>query len=213
MSRSLKYEVPGIDRRISPLDLGDKSWSEIFAGDVPHPNSLVLEIGFGRGEFLLELAAKNPTTAYVGVEVSFKRVLKMARKVGRAGLRNIRLIEARGEVMLREFFRSQEVSEIWINFSDPWPKDRHAHRRVVQPELVRDAADRLRPRGVLHIATDDVTYAEQIDSVLSGESKLQNDNLPEPWLADVPGRIPTGYELDWREKGRPLHFFSYSRRP
>jgi tRNA G46 methylase TrmB len=76
---------------------------------------------------------------------------------------------------------------------------------------VGNAARCLSEGGTLHIATDDVPYADQIADVLAAESRLRNVHAPDPWLADVPGRIPTGYELDWRAAGRPLHFFAHQR--
>ncbi|MCS5638573.1 MAG: tRNA (guanosine(46)-N7)-methyltransferase TrmB, partial [Myxococcota bacterium] len=172
------------------------------------PVRRVVEIGFGRGEFLLEMAAKRPGTAFLGVEISFKRVLKMARKVARAGLLNVRLMEAKGEVILSDLISVDCLDEIWVNFSDPWPKDRHAGRRLIQPEFVENAARCLVVGGTLQIATDDIPYAHQISDVLASQPRLENAFAPEPWLRDVPGRIQTGYEIDWRAAGRSLHFFA-----
>jgi tRNA (guanine-N7-)-methyltransferase len=81
----------------------------------------------------------------------------------------------------------------------------------VQTPLVAIVADRLVRGGLLHVATDDVPYAEHIDAVLAAEAQLENVFAPERWLADVPGRMPTAYELEWRAEGRPLHFFAYRR--
>jgi tRNA (guanine-N7-)-methyltransferase len=209
MSRTLKYEIPGIDWRRGPSDLDPSDAGAIFRPDHEESDAFAIEIGFGRGEFLLELAALNPRTNYLGVEISFKRVLKMARKVARAELSNVRLVEARAEVIIANLIPKSSTSEIWLNFSDPWPKDRHAPRRVVQPAFVRAAAQCLEPGGVLQIATDDAPYADQISAVLEGEAGLINLNAPDRWVPSVSGRPRTGYEIDWRAKGRPMHFFSY----
>ncbi len=221
MSRSLKYEIPGVDPRLSVADVAEKGWDAVFAStrattgdpDRPPRRRRILEIGFGRGEFLLAMAARAPETDFIGVEISFKRTLKMARKVARARLENVRLLEARAEVALRQLFRPGELSEIWINFSDPWPKTRHAHRRVIQPGLVADASRALEAGGTLYVATDDVRYAHQIDCVLSAEKTLFNQYAPWPYLPEVPGRIATGYEQQWRAADRPLHFFAYATTP
>ena len=219
MSRSLKYEIPGVDPRLSVADVAEKGWDAVFAAPRPGGTGAtpgrrrVLEIGFGRGEFLLAMAARSPETEFIGIEISFKRTLKMARKVARAGLGNIRLLEARAEVAIRQLFRPGELSEIWINFSDPWPKARHAHRRVIQPGLVADASRALEKGGTLYVATDDVRYAHQIDCVLSAEKTLFNQYAPWPFLPEVPGRITTGYEEQWRAVGRPMHFFAYATTP
>jgi len=211
MARSLNYEIPGTDRRLDTLELADVGFDALFSADLDNPEERILEIGFGRGEFLLEMAAKRPRSAFLGIEISFKRVLKMARKVGRAGLGNVRLIEARGEVVLSDLIPPNSLDEIWVNFSDPWPKDRHARRRVIQSEFVKNAAKSLVAGGVLHVATDDVPYAHQIAEVLGAEILFENAFSPHAWLPEVPGRVQTGYEMDWRAAGRPLHFFASRR--
>lgn len=211
MGRSLKYEIPGEDWRCGLDEVAARGWEEIFAPDLAAPLRLVVEIGFGRGEFLLDLAAKNPDSAFVGVEVSFKRTLKMARKLARSGLRNVRLIEGRGQVVVKELLTPRSVHEMWINFSDPWPKERHADRRLLQSDFVNDVARALAPGSRLRVATDDVPYAEWIDRVLTEESPLENCFSPDPWRSEAPERIPTGYQEDWMRRGRSLHFFEYRR--
>lgn len=212
MGRSLKYEIPGVDPRVPLEDWLEKGWTGVFgtAAEAGAPRR-VLEVGFGRGEFLLELAATSPEVQFVGVEVSWKRTLKMARKVARAALGNVRLVAARAEDAIRALPEPGSLDAIWINFSDPWPKTRHAHRRVIQSGFVADAARALSPGGHLYVATDDVPYAHQIDEVLSAEAALRNVDSPWPFLAAVPGRMQTGYEEQWRAEGRPMHFFAYQR--
>jgi tRNA (guanine-N7-)-methyltransferase len=211
MGRGLKYEIPGHDWRVGVDALADLGVRGHFAGEFAAAVPVVVEIGFGRGEFLLELAAKEPATAFLGVEVSFKRVLKMARKVAASELRNVRLVEARGEVVAK-LLEPGSMRELWVNFSDPWPKDRHANRRLIAPTFVHDASIALEPGGMLHVATDDRPYALRIDEVLARESLLENVFSPDGWRGSVEGRLQTGYEADWVAAGRALHFFEYQRR-
>ena len=212
MGRSLKYEIPGVDPRVAFEEWAEKGWSGVFGARAdPAPPSRVLEIGFGRGEFLLDLATGAPDVEFLGIEVSFKRTLKMARKVARAALTNVRLVEARAEDAIRMLPEPESLDAIWVNFSDPWPKARHAHRRVIQPAFVADAARARAPGGHLYVATDDVPYAHQMDDVLSAEPALRNAYAPWPFVAEVNGRRRTGYESQWREEGRPMHFFAYRR--
>lgn len=213
MGRSLKYDIPGTDWRRSPLDFPPDDLTGLFSETLTAPFDVVLEIGFGRGEFLLDLAAKSPATAFLGVEVSFKRVLKMARKLARSGLQNVRIVEGRAESIVRDVIPVASLGEVWINFSDPWPKDRHANRRLIRPPFIALLASRLRDGGLLHVATDHPPYAEQIHAVLSGESGLASTHPGQPWLSEIPGRMHTGYESEWRAEGRALHFFEYRRAP
>ena len=212
MGRALKYDIPGTDWRCGVDAVVRRGWEEAFAPELTPPLRLVFEIGFGRGEFLLDLAAKNPDTAFVGIEVSFKRCLRMARRLARSGLRNVRLVEGRGQVVLEHACAPESLSAVWISFSDPWPKDRHAGRRLFQAPFVASLQRALASGGSLHVATDDLSYAQQIDALLCAGSLLENVFQPDPWRSDVPGRIHTAYEKTWREERRPLYFFEYTRR-
>ena len=211
MSRRLKTDIPGLDRRISPVDLETGMWPAVFLPECPDPFPLVVEIGFGRGEFLCQLARQAPRVAHLGIDISRKRVLKLARRLARSEIGNIRLICGSGERSVRSYLMAESVQTCWINFSDPWPKKRHRRRRLVQPELVAALATRLIPGGSVYVSTDDVPYAEHIDEVLRGQPTLENLYDPEPWRRDGPGPIPTAYELAWRREGRPLHFWAYRR--
>ena len=212
MGRRLKTDIPGIDRRVDPGAVREKGWRALFAGDLAEPLPLVLEVGFGRGEFLLDLAARSPGVAHVGIDYSRKRVLKMARRLARAEVANVRLLHATAEQALAELFEPGSLAGAWINFPDPWPKKRHQRRRLLQPAFVRALAQRLVPGGDLHVATDHADYAEQIDAVLAAEPELENAFAPARFLREVPGRLPTAYEIEWRAEGRPLHFWHYRRR-
>lgn len=211
MSRTLKTDIPGPDRRVTLDDVRAKGWAALFAPDVPEPLRLVVEIGFGRGEYLRALAAAAPEWAHVGVDLSHRRVLKMARRLAKTEERNIRLIEARAEEVVRDALAEANVETFWVNFPDPWPKKRHQRRRLLQPAFVSALARRLVPGGELHAATDHAEYAAQIDRVLAAEPLLENV-LPAPFASEVPGRLRTAYEEIWRAEGRALHFFRYRRR-
>jgi tRNA (guanine-N7-)-methyltransferase len=212
MARRLKFDIPGPDLRVGFEELRERGVAALFAGDVAAPLPLVVEIGFGRGEFLLALAAERRGRAFLGVEYSGKRFLKMARRLARSGLANVRILQARGEDVVRELLPERSVETFWVNFPDPWPKKRHRRRRLVQPPLVHELARRLVPGGTLQVATDDADYADAIDEALAGEPLLQNALAPERFAREVPGRSATAYELEWRAEGRPLHFFTYRRR-
>lgn len=214
MTRRLKLDIPGPDFRVSFDDVAEKGWPALFAGDVPLRAGrlpLVVEIGFGRGEFGIELARSAPDVAFVGVELSAKRVHKQARRLAKDVLRNLRLVHGRGEDALERLFEPGSLEAVWINFPDPWPKKRHHRRRLVQAPIVARIADRLAPGGLLHVATDDVAYAEHIDAVLAAEPRLENAFAPARWLPEVPGRMQTAYEREWRAEGRALHFWTHRK--
>jgi tRNA (guanine-N7-)-methyltransferase len=209
MTRSLKHDIPGPDRRATLESLRAEGVAAAFEGDVEKPLPLVVEIGFGRGEFLQDLAAREPDVAFLGVDYSHKRVWKLARRLAVTELSNVRIVEARGEDVVAEL-APESVRTFWVNFPDPWPKARHHRRRLLQAPFVAELARRLVPEGRLEIATDHEEYAEHIDAVLAAEPLLEN-TLHVAFLRDVPGRRVTAYEAEWRAEGRSLHFWTYRR--
>jgi tRNA (guanine-N7-)-methyltransferase len=212
VSRRLKTDIPGTDYRVAADRFAARNWKREFSKDMKAALPLIVELGFGRGEFLMHLARESPERAHIGVEVSRKRVLKMARRVARADLKNIRLVHTNAAHFAAEGLAPASVERVWINFSDPWPKKRHHPRRLVQAGLVERLSECLIIGGELEVATDDVPYAQHIDSVLGGAPQLTNAFAPDPWRREVLGRFPTAYELEWRAEGRPLHFWRYRRR-
>lgn len=208
MARKLKTDIPGPDWRVELSALEERGRG-VF-GDASSEWPLVVDLGFGRGEFLMALAEKSEGEAFLGVELSHKRVLKMARRLARTELDNVRLCEGRAQDVVERGLATGSVTTFWVNFPDPWPKKRHHPRRLLQPAFVAELARVLVPGGTLQVATDHVEYAEWIDGVLSAESALSNTRT-EPWSSDVEGRPRTGYELEWRAEGRALHFFTYTR--
>jgi tRNA (guanine-N7-)-methyltransferase len=174
---------------------------------------VVLEIGFGRGELLIDLAGADPERRYLGVEVSRKRVIKVARRVARAEVTNARLVHATAELLLERVLPPRSIDECWVNFPDPWPKKRHFKRRLIRPALLARLAEVLRPGARLHVATDHSGYAEWIADALARTPDLESVAGPEPWSAEPPTRRKTGYETEFLAEGRPIFYFEYRRKP
>ena len=211
MGRTLKYDFAGPDFRVAAEDLAGPGLAKLFAPDLAPPLRLSVDLGFGRGELLLELARAEPGAAFLGVEYSFKRVLKLARRLARSELRNVRLVCDSAEAIVGDRLLDASVHAFWINFPDPWPKKRHQRRRLLQPAFVRQLARRLEPGGLLHAATDHEGYADAIAEVLSAEPLLENVHAPAAWSSQAPPRTATAYELEWRAQGRDCRYFAYRR--
>ena len=135
---------------------------------------LGLEIGFGMGDTLAELAREHPAVDYIGIEVhepGLGRLLKLAVD---AGLTNLRLMRADAVVALEQGFSDASLDFILIYFPDPWPKKRHHKRRLVQPAFANLVCSRLRVGGRLQLASDWQDYAEYMLSVLDDCPGLRN---------------------------------------
>jgi len=143
----------------------------------------ILEIGFGMGDSTALIAAQHPDQDYLGVEVHTPGVGALLKRIGEAGLGNIRIIQHDAVEVLRQRLADTSLDGVHIFFPDPWHKKRHHKRRLIQPEFVRLLCTKLKPGGYLHLATDWQDYAEQMLAVLSAEPQLANtaaDYSPRP---------------------------------
>jgi tRNA (guanine-N7-)-methyltransferase len=143
----------------------------------------ILEIGFGMGEGLAEIAAAHPENDYLGVEVHTPGVGALLKQIGERGLTNVRVIQHDAVDVLNRMLAPASLAGIHIFFPDPWHKKRHHKRRLIQPVLVQLLASRIQKGGYIHLATDWQEYAEQMLAVLSAEPLLKNavtDYAPRP---------------------------------
>ncbi len=134
----------------------------------------VLEIGFGMGDSTATIAASQPETDYLGVEVHTPGVGALLKRIGEGSLANLRIIQHDAVEVLDHMIADQSLDGIHVFFPDPWPKKRHHKRRLIQPALVAKLAEKLKSGGYLHLATDWEDYASQMLEVLSGEATLAN---------------------------------------
>ena len=144
------------------------SFTELFGRSAP----VVLEIGFGNGETLVEQAARDPGRDYLGIEVHEPGVGHCLLKADEAGVTNLRIFMHDAVEVLAQQVPPASLDRLNLYFPDPWPKKRHHKRRIVRDEFVALVADRLRDGGSLHIATDWENYAEHIDEVLSRSDRF-----------------------------------------
>lgn len=188
----------------SPLDPG-----ALFGPQRAHL-PLILEIGFGRGTFLLHLAETHPDHNVIGLEVSNRCLDAAERSIARLGLVNARVIHGRAEMILHHLIEPESLTQVHINFPDPWFKTGHSHRRLMQRDTLDAIISRLRPGGLLYLATDIRDYAEMSAELLEASPALTNQ-LPNRWAAALPGRVTTKYEAKAAAEGRPCHYFCYQR--
>jgi tRNA (guanine-N7-)-methyltransferase len=162
---------------------------------------LRMEIGSGMGETTAALAAAEPATDHVAVEVYPPGLGQLLMRIEQEELTNLRLLRGDAVVVLRDRIAPDSLAGLRVYYPDPWPKRRHHKRRLVQPATVALMASRLRPGATLHLATDVADYAEWMLEVADAEPMLEN---PHGGFAPRPAWRPrTKFETRAEVEGRP----------
>ncbi len=180
-------------------------WNEVFANDRP----IYIEIGMGKGQFITELAKRNPDNNYIGIE-KFSSVLIRAiekREQGESegiSLPNLRFIRMDAE-NIDKVFASDEVTGIYLNFSDPWPKDRHAKRRLTSPQFLSRYLKVLIKEGNIQFKTDNQElFNYSLESFKSNDWRVDEVTFDLHNSADLTGNIMTEYETRFVNEGKPI---------
>ena len=183
-------------------------WKELFGNN--HP--IRLEIGMGKGRFLMTLAKENPDINYLGIEKYSTVLLRALQKMEIEPLPNIRFIRMDAENICDVFSR-EEIDRIYLNFSDPWPKDRHAKRRLPSRQFLERYDNILKSDGVLEFKTDNrdlFTFAEEEVK----ESKWQIREITYDLhnnASMMEGNVMTEYEEKFSSLGNPIYKYIISR--
>ena len=155
----------GLDDSGDELDL-----ATLFGREAPR----VLEIGFGNGASLTDMAKAQPEQDFIGVEVHRPGVGQLLKSIQTESLTNVRVACTDAVELLKRRIRNQSLDRIQIYFPDPWHKKRHHKRRIIQPAFVNVLADKLKHGGYLHLATDWEDYAIQMLADVSGNERFHN---------------------------------------
>jgi tRNA (guanine-N7-)-methyltransferase len=149
-----------------------------------------LEIGFGMGETSAAIAAAHPQNDYLGIEVHTPGVGSLLKEIAERNLANLRIVQHDAVEVLRDMIPLASLDGVHIFFPDPWPKKRQQKRRLIQAPLVSLLAQRLKPGGYLHCATDWEEYAQQMLEVLGAEALLENTSANADGFAPRPAYRP-----------------------
>ncbi|MDE7285414.1 MAG: tRNA (guanosine(46)-N7)-methyltransferase TrmB, partial [Lachnospiraceae bacterium] len=183
-------------------------WKEVFGND--HP--IRIEIGMGKGKFLYELAGKNPQINYIGIEKYSSVLLRALQKMEVQPLENLLFIRMDAEEIL-EVFGTEEVERIYLNFSDPWPKDRHAKRRLPSKEFLSRYDQFLQKDGMLEFKTDNRQLFDFAVGELSAAGwetvSITYDLHHDSEMAE--GNVMTEYEEKFSSQGNPIYKYIIKR--
>lgn len=211
--------IPGADNviRQHPIAVKDEKeqkgkWKQLFGND----NPVYIEIGMGKGQFILTLAKQNPDVNYIGIERYSSVLLRALEKFDTeeyCELRNIRFV-CMNAMEIAEVFEPGEVDRIYLNFSDPWPKARHANRRLTSVKFLEQYEKVLSEGGLIEFKTDNRPLFEfSLEQVEEAGWKLlaHTFDLHHEDAMNV-GNVMTEYEEKFSSMGNPIHKLVTTRR-
>ena len=179
-------------------------WDRLFRNGRP----VEIEIGCGKGRFLINSAMANPDINYIRIERALRYFRIMKERVIRRELANVRLLRDDAVYFVERFIPEEAVSAYHVYFPDPWPKKRHRKRRLFNPGFLDEVVRTLPGGGTLDFATDYVEYYEEIRALLDASDRLGR-------LAEIPervrelGRDLTNFETKYTAEGRAIHRGAY----
>ena len=183
-------------------------WAEVFGND--HP--IHIEVGMGKGQFIIEMAKRNPEINYIGIEKYSSVLVRAVEKLEDFEQNNLRLIRMDAE-NIEEVFDKDEVDRIYLNFSDPWPKERHAKRRLTSKQFFERYDGILKKDGIVEFKTDnDLLFQFSLEQV--PEAGWNLDKFTWDLHNDeemVKGNVMTEYESKFSAMGNPIHKLIASR--
>jgi len=196
------WPVYGLAESEGPLDL-----AALFGND--HP--VILEIGFGNGDATWQMAAAHPAENYLAVEVHRPGVGHLLLKLEEHGITNVRIACEDAVELLRRAIPAAALAGVRIYFPDPWPKKRHHKRRIIQAPFIRLLAEKMRPGGILHMATDWEPYAKHMLEVMHNSPGFDNLSPDKGPLTRPEWRPETKYEKRGERLGHRVFDLVFSR--
>lgn len=179
------------------LEHGELSFAEVFGQN----NPVTLEIGFGMGHSLVEMASNAPERNFIGIEVHEPGVGACLMAAGEAGVDNLRVFHEDAVEVLQHCIADNSLDCVQIFFPDPWHKKRHHKRRIIQPDFVTLLTQKVTVGGILHLATDWENYAEHMLDVLNAAPALKNLSESGDYVPRPDSRPKTKFERRGEGKG------------
>ena len=171
-----------------------------------------LEIGCGNGKFIVELAMNNKNKYFIGIEYSYKAAKKAVSKAYKRNIKNLTIIFGEANNVIDEYLNEKYYfDKIYLNFPDPWPKKKHAHRRIFTKDFLNKMYPLLKDDGVFYSVTDDDTYALEIMNPIYKEADNFKNILDSDYVHKLEGYGVTLYEEKMRAIGHNIYFFAHSK--
>ncbi|OGQ06736.1 MAG: hypothetical protein A3G32_05810 [Deltaproteobacteria bacterium RIFCSPLOWO2_12_FULL_40_28] len=196
--------------RLFPFDHEVKKPLKFFPKSSKDLTGDILEIGPGRGGLLFYLASLQPHKKFIAIELGKSRFLKLSENIQKKKLENITLIGGDARIVVPQYFSENTFEIIYVLFPDPWPKGRHAFRRLLSKEFVWLLSHVLKPEGKLIIGTDVQSYAKKTQTLLREVHWLKPTH--DGFLPNLPELPETFFEKKWKSMGRKNYFLKLMKK-
>ena len=170
-----------------------------------------IEYCSGHGHWIVEKARQDPESLWIAVEKQFERVRRIWSKRENEGIDNLLIVCGEAITFTRYYLEANEISQVFVNFPDPWPKNRHAKHRLIQPSVVDELARVLIAGGEAFLATDDLLYTDQMIASFKSHPEWESA-LPAPYFTHHFENYGTSwFENLWKVRGRSTHYMHFIR--
>lgn len=183
--------------------------SEEFSSYLHEDKDLIIEYCSGNGQWIIEQAIKHPSKNFIAVEIRFDRAKKIWKKIHAYNLKNLIVIFGDGREFSKYYLPKKIVSDIYINFPDPWPKEKHAKNRILQKTFIEQMKGLLKKEGRVYLSTDHKSYLESTKTLFLNDSEWISP-FPDPYhVTDLEGYGTSFFDELFRKKKKTVYYLNF----
>lgn len=206
-----KLVNPEVGKKTLPLDHILKKPISYFPQKPEAMKFDILEIGPGNGEFLFNMAQTHPQKNILGIEIGGVRFRKMKLKIEKRQIKNVTLAFGDARVVLHNDLKDGTLEKCFVLFPDPWPRNKHRHRRLLQHDFLKLIAAKLKVDGIFILATDVADYASWVLDNLEKTPNMKNVLGKNQWAIHLEEIPPTYFSKKWQDLGRDFNYVKFAK--
>ncbi len=183
------------------------SWETLFGNN----HSVIIEYCTGNGTWIAEKAAQNKSQNWVAVEWRFERVQKIWLKKTKRHIDNLFIVCGDAQIFIRDYLKDHRVDGVYVNFPDPWPKEKHAKNRLFQSSFIKELTRTTKNGSFFTVVTDDPFYSHQLTELVLASRAWKPFFQPPYYITEWESYGTSYFESLWRKKGREIRYFQFHK--